>query len=80
MTTMLTATYDGKILVPASELDLPKNAIVRLRVESVQEAASAPVPAGSIWSKLRKHSGVARDLPCDYARNHDHYLHGATRK
>lgn len=80
MTTTLTATYDGKVLVPAGELDLPRNAIVRLRVERVDEAAPAAPEPNSIWAKLRKHSGVVRDLPSDYARNHDHYLHGAPRK
>ena len=33
------------------------------------------------WGEaLEEVAGTARDLPADFARNHDHYLHGAPRR
>jgi len=33
-----------------------------------------------ILEKLRSLAGKARHLPADLAANHDHYLHGATKR
>lgn len=33
------------------------------------------------WGEaLQEVAGTARDLPEDFARNHDHYLHGGPRR
>jgi hypothetical protein len=33
------------------------------------------------WGEaLEEVAGTARDLPSDFAHNHDHYLHGAPRR
>jgi hypothetical protein len=41
MTTTLTATFDGKVLIPSGKLDLPRDTPLRLRVES---PVDAPLP------------------------------------
>ena len=34
----------------------------------------------SLSQKLLKWAGTAKGLPSDFARNHDHYLHGAPKR
>ena len=33
-----------------------------------------------VLQKLRSRAGAAKNLPADLAANHDHYLHGATKR
>jgi len=38
----------------------------------------SPEPSSRTWADaLKDVAGSARDLPADFANNHDHYLHGA---
>jgi hypothetical protein len=34
----------------------------------------------TVWQLMLELSGKARGLPPDFARNHDHYIHGAPKK
>jgi hypothetical protein len=34
----------------------------------------------SLSEKLLRWAGTAKGLPSDFARNHDHYLHGAPKR
>jgi hypothetical protein len=52
---------------------LPDGTEVRVEI-----AAAEPVP--SVFQKLARLAGRAKNLPPDLARNHDCYLHGAPRK
>ena len=57
----------------------PEGAAVRVEAEGRQAQAPA-LGQTSIWDKLKELSGVLDDLPADFARNHDHYIHGARKK
>ena len=55
MTTSLTATFDGKVLIPAGPVDLPQGAVLRLHVELPQQptAPAGPlsaIPAFGLWA------------------------------
>lgn len=77
MTATLTATYDGRALVPAEPLNLPKGTTVRLRMETADSGAEL---GGTLSDKLMTFSGIMEGFPADFAKNHDHYLHGTPRR
>lgn len=77
MTTTLTATFDGKALIPAEPLDLPKGTTVRLRMETDDLGADS---GGTLGDKLMAFSGIMEGFPADFAKNHDHYLHGTSKR
>lgn len=58
----------------------PEGSLVRVEVI----VPASPVPECSeeptIWEKLKKYSGTVEGLPPDFARNHNHYIHGAPKK
>jgi hypothetical protein len=58
----------------------PEGAEVRVEVEGSVCPAGAVQDGASIWDKLKELSGAVNDLPPDFARNHDHYIHGTHKK
>jgi hypothetical protein len=64
---------NGKVTLPP-EAQFPDG--TKVRIEPVEPAAEAPTLADS----LREFIGTFDDLPSDFARNHDHYIHGTPRK
>ena len=68
-------TYRGTIRNGVVELEggngLPDGTVVR--VEPVEADDDEP---GQGHARLMKLAGVIKDKPSDWARNHDHYLHG----
>lgn len=77
--------YTGQIRNGAVVFDNgspPEGAKVRV------EVLDAPAPivqttgpkTGGVWAVLRKYAGSVKGLPPDFARNHDHYIHGAPKK
>jgi hypothetical protein len=72
-------TYRGKV----------QNGVVILEVTSgmppVPEGAEVSVevlatPKETLGQRLMKLAGIAPGLPTDMARNHDHYIHGASKR
>ncbi len=68
---------------------LPDGTVVRVeRVEKPVEkpgggsvAESDAEPDGpSIFEELLSLAGTVKGLPTDFARNHDHYIHGTPKK
>ena len=57
---------------------LPDGTVVR--VEPLAEPDSARGQSPSLAEKLCRLAGKAQGLPADLARNHDHYLHGLTKR
>lgn len=69
------------VVVLEDSVDLPEGAEVR--VEIVKPPAGEPSSARqqpTLGQKLLKYAGKAVGLPCDAARNHDHYLYGARKR
>jgi hypothetical protein len=73
-------TYRGKVqngvvvLEPGS--DLPEGT----EVEVQPTTAEADPAAKSLQEGLLKLAGTVKGLPPDFAKNHDHYIHGAPKK
>lgn len=63
---------NGVIVLEDSE-KLPEG--TRVRVVPVAESDQE-----TLGQRLLKFAGIAKGLPSDMARNHDHYLHGAPKK
>src|SRR5438105_4918193 len=70
-------TYRGRVTNGQITLDqsaqLPEGAEVNVEVLEDAEAKS------SIWDKLRGIAGTVEG-PEDWARNHDHYIHGTPKR
>jgi hypothetical protein len=71
-------TYVGKVsngvVVLPPEADLPEG--TEVKVEPVQ-AARAGV---TLYERYAEFDGIFKDLPADFAENHDHYIHGAPKR
>jgi hypothetical protein len=75
--TVITARYDGKVLVPDQPINLP----VGSQVEVHLREPHAPAPAA--LGKLAQIAGQFPEnpaLPSDGAAQHDHYLHGSPKQ
>jgi len=70
MTTCITATVkNGEIVLPPG-VDWPNGTVVR--VEPVKEEEELP----TLYDTMKDFIGIAKDLPSDFAENHNHYIHG----
>ena len=49
---------------------------LRTRTRAPRKAAECP----TLYEQLKDVIGIAKGLPPDLARNHDHYLHGLPKK
>ncbi len=70
--TYLGTVSNGVVILPP-EARLPEGA--QVRVEPIGGAA----PAEPVGKKLLTLAGTVKDLPEDFAENHDHYIHGAPK-
>jgi hypothetical protein len=74
-------TLEGTVTNGAIVLDggpsLPEGARVKVELvaDSQPQRAASPLAQG-----LLEFAGKATGLPSDMARNHNHYIHGATKK
>ncbi len=59
----------GVVVLPP-EADLPDGTPVRVE----------PVASKPLSQRLHKIIGVIRNMPPDWAENHDHYVHGTPKK
>jgi hypothetical protein len=62
---------DGAVVLDDAQ-ELPEGA--RIRIVVLEKISGGP------YSGLLKYSGIVKDLPKDFAKNHDHYLHGQPKK
>lgn len=64
---------NGVVMLPPAS-DLAEGSEVT--VEPIPSAAQPP----SLYETLKPFIGIFKDLPADFAENHDHYLHGAPKR
>ena len=67
---------DGVVLLDHADA-LPNGAEVRVVLVRREKRTRRK---GSLAARLRAWAGKAKGLPSDYARNHDHYLHGLPKR
>jgi predicted DNA-binding antitoxin AbrB/MazE fold protein len=77
-------TYRGHVRNGVVQLDepvsLPEGAEVRVDVLASPEDARVESSVPSLYEQLKNVIGKATELPPDLAENHDHYLHGLSKK
>jgi len=72
MTQVITAHFDGKVIVPDEPVQLPVGEPLRLHVEMVE---SEPP-----FADLLRFAADLPDAPSDLAAQHDHYLYGSPKR
>ncbi len=74
-------TAHNRVSVLPAEVNLPEGAKV---IVVVSEGEPTKADSPNIWSKLaelgRKYESQPSDLSSDLAANHDHYLHGLSKR
>jgi hypothetical protein len=74
-------TYHGHVkngtVVLENGAVLPDGTEVRVEVVAHRPADAA---GSSLYDRLRPFIGAIDDLPADMAENHDHYVHGTSKK
>jgi hypothetical protein len=70
------AHYDGKFIVPEQAVDLPRNQLFVVHIET------APLPDEAPQSALQwlAENAVEDDLPLDLSTEHDHYLYQTPKR
>lgn len=56
---------------------------MKVRVEVIEPASRQPADEAegpTLYDRHKSFIGTVNDLPSDFARNHDHYLHGQPKK
>lgn len=59
----------GTVVLPP-EANLPEGTTVRVE----------PIAPETLATRLKRVIGAVHDMPSDLAENHDHYLHGVSKK
>ena len=72
----LEVTYDGKVLLPETPLDLEPN---RRYTISIEDENPTPSESESAWDVLHQLAGTVEG-PGDWAAEHDHYLYGTPKR
>jgi hypothetical protein len=79
----------GGVVVLKDPEALPEGTVVRVEPVGSVGPSEAPEPSEAeeerkegptIWDKLRDLAGTVKGLPPDFARNHDHYIHGRPKE
>ncbi len=73
MTQTITAHFDGKVIVPDEDVQLPVGQPLRVRLE----LADVPAPP---FADLLRFAADLPDAPSDLAAQHDHYLYGSPKR
>ena len=71
--------HDGAILLDGPAM-LPEGARVEIEVKTVKETTTAEGETQPTLLNLLKLAGIAKDLPEDFAAQHDHYIHGTPNR
>jgi hypothetical protein len=64
------------VIVLDEAVKLPEGARVTIEETPILHEETGPTLAETLGEFI----GMAKDLPPDFARNHDHYIHGAPKK
>ncbi len=73
MSIIISAHYDGRVIVPDKPLSLPIGEKLQLRVESASTAAGQ-------FAELGRFGADLEGSPGDLAAEHDHYLYGTPKQ
>jgi hypothetical protein len=69
-TMTIKGTFKNGVVIPDEKRNIPDGTPVEILVKEVKPLSES----------LLRFAGVAKGLPPDFARNHDHYIHGAPKR
>jgi hypothetical protein len=76
-------TYRGQVkngqIVLEDNVILPEGTAVTVQPEASTSPAAEP-QGRTFFERFENVIGMAKDLPADFAEQHDHYIHGTPRK
>jgi hypothetical protein len=72
MAQVITAHFDGKVIVPDEPVQLPVGEPLRLHVEMVESQPR--------FADFLRFAADLPDAPQDLAAQHDHYLYGTPKR
>lgn len=70
---------NGQIVLD-EESALPEGTKVEIRLLSGDRQESDSTTLPTLYERFKSIIGQAKDLPSDFAENHDHYIHGAPKQ
>lgn len=73
----LIGTVKNGVIVVNGNPPLTEGATVSIEFESPITSDAKTIP--SIINRYQEFIGIVNDLPSDFARNHDHYIHGTPK-
>ncbi|MBI2950208.1 MAG: hypothetical protein HYY23_21455 [Verrucomicrobia bacterium] len=71
-------TFTGKVIKGA--IVLPPHVKLPEGLQLEVNIPELPAQEPAIHERLMKFAGIIQNLPRDFARNHDHYIHGAPKR
>ena len=74
----ITAKVENDTIRLPADVHLPDGTEVTIE-PTLSSAEAAQGSRGTFAERYAKYAGIADELPEDFARNHDHYLHGAPK-
>ena len=79
---MLTAHFDGKVLIPDEPVELPMNCALEVRVQPLRKGVPQSDENRPLPKLLRSLEALPDNpaWPADGAAQHDHYLYGLPKK
>ncbi len=79
MSTVLRGHVEAGRIVVDDETPLPEGAEVKIELVTPSES-KATEPGTTLYDRMKQFAGIIKDLPADFAENHDHYIHGCPKK
>jgi predicted DNA-binding antitoxin AbrB/MazE fold protein len=77
-------TYRGRIkngvVVLDEKVPLPEGTEVEVVLPTHTGGAAEEENIPSLYAQFKDFIGIVKGLPPDFARNHDHYIHGTPKK
>jgi hypothetical protein len=74
----INAHYDGRVIVPDEQVDLPPNQALIVRIEAKEVDESPAHESELAW--LAANASDSTDVPSDLSHQHDHYLYGVPKR
>lgn len=68
------------VVVLEGRVKLPEGTKVTVREVPKRTSKSSKPKGKTLYERLKPIIGKAKDMPADFAKNHDHYIHGQPKK
>jgi hypothetical protein len=73
-------TVTNGTIVVDGDAKLPEGARVEITIKETAQQPQPETQSKPTLLNLLKLAGIAKDLPADFAAQHDHYIHGTPKR